>query len=46
MLPIGIQITAKPGGEDIVLATCDWLESEFGGFTPPSDEFLNPKADG
>ena len=44
-LPIGIQITAKPGGEDIVLATCDWLESEFGGFTPPGDQFLNPIAD-
>ena len=46
MLPVGIQITAKPGSEDIVLATCSWLELEFGGFSPPSDEFLSQSTGG
>lgn len=35
-LPIGIQIVGKPWREDVVLAVARFVESEFGGFVPPS----------
>ena len=35
-LPIGVQITANPWREDIVLATLTHLEAALGGFQEPS----------
>jgi amidase len=37
-LPIGVQIVAPPWREDIVLAVAQLLESELGGFQPPTSE--------
>lgn len=34
-LPIGVQIVARPGREDVALALAKWVESEFGGFQRP-----------
>ena len=33
-LPIGVQIAAKPGREDIALAIASYLEATFGGWRP------------
>ncbi len=35
-LPIGIQIAARPWREDVALALARQLESDFGGWRPPS----------
>ncbi len=35
-LPIGVQIVARPGREDVALAVSKWVETEFGGFEPPA----------
>ena len=35
-LPIGVQIVAAPGREDIALAVAGLIESELGGFHPPT----------
>ena len=34
-LPIGVQVVAAPGREDLVLAVLAHLETELGGFRPP-----------
>lgn len=39
-LPIGVQITANPWREDIVLAVMTYLEQSIPEFTPPNDEAL------
>jgi amidase len=31
-LPIGVQIVARPGREDVALAVAKFVETEFGGF--------------
>jgi amidase len=35
-LPIGIQVIAGPGREDVTLAVAKYLETALGGFQPPS----------
>jgi amidase len=35
-LPIGVQIVARPGREDVALAVARWVEGEFGGFQRPA----------
>lgn len=34
-LPIGIQVVARPWREEIVLATAQWVETQFGGWQAP-----------
>ena len=34
-LPIGVQIVARPGREDVALALAKFVETEFGGFRRP-----------
>jgi len=34
-LPIGVQIVAAPGREDVALAAAKHVESALGGFRPP-----------
>ena len=35
-MPIGVQIVAQPWREDVALAVAKFLETEFGGWQPPS----------
>lgn len=35
-LPIGVQILARPGREDVALALAKFVESAHGGYQPPS----------
>jgi amidase len=35
-LPIGVQIVARPGREDVALAVAKFVEAAHGGFQPPS----------
>ncbi len=35
-LPIGLQVIAAPGREDVTLAVAKHLETALGGFQPPS----------
>ena len=34
-LPIGVQVVAQPWREDVALAVCKFIETEFGGWQPP-----------
>jgi amidase len=35
-LPIGVQIVARPGREDVALALAQRVEGALGGFRPPA----------
>ncbi len=39
-LPIGVQITANPWREDIVLSVMSYLEQEIPAFAPPDEQML------